>query len=86
MRSKISPSVRSLKLHVDVSMPLHLIPLLIDRGFLIITEFAIFASTASDISAGNSRPSKHGFPQIRTAGDPEGDRRMPPIAVLTAQV
>lgn len=50
--------------HKEISMPLHVIPLLIGTAFLIITEYSIHAVRSTDIICGNAYIPKIEFPKI----------------------
>lgn len=49
----------------EVTIPLHLIPLLVETAFLLISETCIHAIRAMDIQSGNLRAlAKFDFPQV----------------------
>lgn len=55
----------------DISMPLHVIPLVIGSAFLLVTEFSTHVVKASDILSGNASFAKIAFPPA----PPNGQRR-----------
>lgn len=56
---------------LDISMPLHVIPLVISSAFLLVTEFSTHVVKASDIMSGSPSFAKIAFPPA----PPNGQRR-----------
>lgn len=56
---------------IDITMPLHVIPLVIGSAFLLVTEFSTHVVKASDILSGSASFARIAFPPA----PPNGQRR-----------